>query len=384
MQKLFKSNIRQYGMIIALVLITLLFQVLTKGILLKPLNVTNLILQNGYVLILAIGMLPIIITGRIDLSVGSVVAFIGALAAIMMVNYKVPLLLTLAVCIAVGALIGAWHGFWTAYVGIPAFITTLSGMLIFRGFTIAILDGKSIGPLYPSFRSISNSFIPDLLGSGTLNLTALAVGALLCAYMVGQGFVQRFEKKRYGFEILPIWMFILKQVFMCAALMMLAYFMAAYNGIPALLVLLVFLIIFYSFITDNTVIGRRIYALGGNEAAARLSGINTQRIVFFTNVNMGVLAAIAGIVFTARLNAGTPKAGTGFELDAIAACFIGGASVSGGTGTIVGAVLGTLIMGIMNNGMSIFGVSVDYQQAIKGLVILFAVAVDFVLKNKRK
>jgi len=277
MRKLFKSNIRQYGMIIALVLITLLFQVLTKGILLKPLNVTNLILQNGYVLILAIGMLPIIITGRIDLSVGSVVAFIGALAAIMMVNYKVPLVLTLAACIAVGALIGAWHGFWTAYVGIPAFITTLSGMLIFRGLTIAILEGKSIGPLYPSFRSISNSFIPDVLGDGTLNLTALAVGALLCAYMVGQGFVQRIEKKRYGFEILPVWMFILKQAFMCAALMMLAYFMAAYNGIPALLVLLVFLIIFYSFITDNTVIGRRIYALGGNEAAARLSGINTRR-----------------------------------------------------------------------------------------------------------
>jgi len=384
MYRLFKGNVRQYGMIIALGLITLLFQVLTNGILLKPLNVTNLILQNGYVLILAIGMLPIIITGRIDLSVGSIVAFVGALAAIMMVNYKIPLLPTLAVSIAVGALIGAWHGFWTAYIGIPAFITTLSGMLIFRGLTIAVLDGKSIGPFYASFRAISNSFIPDMLGEGTLNLTALAVGALLSAYMVGREIVQRLEKKRYGFEILPVWFFVFRQVFLSAALMMLAYFMAAYNGIPALLVLLVFLIIFYSFITENTVIGRRIYALGGNEAAARLSGINTRRIVFLTNVNMGVLAAIAGIVFAARLNAGTPKAGTGFELDAIAACFIGGASVSGGTGTIVGAVLGTLIMGVMNNGMSIFGVSVDYQQAIKGLVILFAVAVDIILKNKRK
>lgn len=384
MLKLFKGNLRQYGMIIALGLITLLFQALTKGILLKPLNVTNLILQNGYVLILAIGMLPIIITGRIDLSVGSIVAFVGALAAIMIVNYKVPLLPALAVCVTVGALIGAWHGFWTAYVGIPAFITTLSGMLIFRGLTIAVLDGKSIGPFYASFRAISTSFIPDIFGSGPLNLTALAVGSLLCAFLVGRETAQRMEKKRYGFDILPFWLFVLKQAFLCSALMMLAYFMAAYNGIPALLVLLVFLIVFYSFVTNKTVIGRRIYALGGNEAAARLSGINTRRIVFFTNVNMGILAAVAGIVFAARLNAGTPKAGTGFELDAIAACFIGGASVSGGTGTIAGAVLGTLIMGVMNNGMSILGVSVDYQQAIKGLVILFAVAVDIVLKNKRK
>jgi putative multiple sugar transport system permease protein len=363
--KLFKGNIRQYGMIIALGLIVFMFQMLTGGILLKPLNITNLILQNGYVLILAIGMLPIIITGRIDLSVGSIVAFVGAVASIMMVNYKLPLVPTLFVSLFMGAAIGAWQGFWIAYVGIPAFITTLSGMLIFRGLTIAVLGGKSIGPFYASFRAISTSFIPDFFGTNTLNMTAIAAGLLMCLYLFISETVKRKDRKRYGFDVLPLWFFILKLLFLSAALMSLSYFMAAYNGIPSLLVLLVFLIIFYSFMTNSTVLGRRIYALGGNEAAARLSGIDTKKIIFFTNINMGVLAAIAGLVFAARLNAGTPKAGTGFELDAIAACFIGGASVSGGTGTIVGAVLGTLIMGVMNNGMSIIGVSVDYQQAIK-------------------
>lgn len=382
--KLFKGNIRQYGMIIALGLIVFMFQMLTGGILLKPLNITNLILQNGYVLILAIGMLPIIITGRIDLSVGSIVAFVGAIASIMMVNYKLPLVPTLFVSLFMGAAIGAWQGFWIAYVGIPAFITTLSGMLIFRGLTIAVLGGKSIGPFYASFRAISTSFIPDFFGTNTLNMTAIAAGLLMCLYLFIHETVQRKDRKRYGFDVLPLWFFILKLLFLSAALMSLSYFLAAYNGIPSLLVLLVFLIIFYSFMTNSTVIGRRIYALGGNEAAARLSGIDTKKIIFFTNINMGVLAAIAGLVFAARLNAGTPKAGTGFELDAIAACFIGGASVSGGTGTIVGAVLGTLIMGVMNNGMSIIGVSVDYQQAIKGLVILFAVAIDIILKTRKK
>lgn len=381
---LLKGNMRQYGMIGALGLIVLLFQVWTGGILLKPLNITNLILQNGYVLILAIGMLPIIITGRIDLSVGSIVAFVGAIAAIMIVNLQLPLVVTIIICLLTGALIGAWHGFWTAYVGIPAFITTLSGMLIFRGLTIAVLDGRSIGPFYASFRAISTSFVPDILKGGGVNLTALLIGLLLSIYLVVKELKTRKDRISYSFEVLPLWFFAIKVAIICGGIMLLSYFLASYNGIPTLLILLTVLILFYSFITNSTVIGRRIYALGGNEAAARLSGIDTRRMVFLTNINMGLLAAVAGIVFAARLNAGTPKAGTGFELDAIAACFIGGASVSGGTGTIVGAVLGTLIMGVMNNGMSIVGISVDYQQAIKGLVILFAVAIDLVLKKKQK
>ena len=382
--KLLKGNMRQYGMIIAVGIIILLFQILTKGVLLKPLNVTNIILQNGYIMILAIGMLPVIITGNIDLSVGSIAAFVGAVAAIMMVTYDIPFLPTLAVCLAIGALIGAWHGFWTAFMKIPAFITTLAGMLIFRGLTIALLDGRSIGPFNDVFRAISTSFIPDLFGKNSLNVTALLIGGIMCVYLIAREFKSRNETKKYGFAVTPVWFFILKLAVMTGGVLVLSYFLAAYNGVPTLLILLAVLIMFYTFVTNKTVIGRRIYALGGNEAAARLSGINTKAIVFITNINIGILAAIAGLVFAARLNAGTPKAGTGFELDAIAACFIGGASVSGGTGTIVGAVIGTLIMGIMNNGMSILGISVDYQQAIKGLVILLAVAVDFALRNKKK
>ena len=384
-----KGNMRQYSMVIALALITLLFYLLTDGMLLKPLNITNLILQNGYVLILAIGMLPIIITARIDLSVGSIVAFVGAVAAIMIVNMKMDFIPALLISLAVGAVIGAWQGFWTAYVNIPAFITTLSSMLVFRGLTIAILDGRSIGPFTDTFRYISSNFIPDFLGGITLfgeslNLVALAAGVLMCIFLVYRDISKRRATAKYGFEQVPGWFFALKLVITCVAVMVFFYYLAAYNGIPALLILLVVLVMIYSFITSKTVIGRRIYALGGNEAAARLSGINTKRIVFATNINMGVLAAVAGIVFAARLNAGTPKAGNGFELDAIASCFIGGASVYGGTGSIMGAILGCFIMGVMNNGMSIMGVSIDYQQAIKGLVILFAVAIDMAAKSKQK
>jgi putative multiple sugar transport system permease protein len=378
-----KQHGKQYGMVLALASIVILFQIWTNGILLRPLNIANLILQNGYVLILAIGMLFIIITGRIDLSVGSTVAFVGAITALLMVNYDLGVIPTVLIGLLIGAAIGAWQGLWTAYVGVPAFITSLAGMLIFRGLTIAVLEGRSIGPLDPNFRAISNSFVPDFFENPTINVTALLIGVVLCAYVVVKDIVRRRETRRHGFSTVSFSFFVARNLASCIGIMALSYLLAAYNGIPTLLILLVALVFIYSFVTNRTVVGRRIYALGGNEAAAQLSGVDTKKLVFFTNVNLGVLAAIAGIVFTARLNAGTPKAGTGFELDAIAACFIGGASVSGGTGTIVGALLGTFIMGVMNNGMSIVGISVDYQQAIKGLVILFAVAVDMLLKNQK-
>lgn len=378
-----KQHGKQYGMVLALASIIILFQVWTNGILLRPLNVTNLILQNGYVLILSIGMLFIIITARIDLSVGSTVAFVGAITAMLMVNFDLGVIPTVLIGLLIGALIGAWQGLWTAYIGVPAFITSLAGMLIFRGLTIAVLEGRSIGPLAPAFRAISNSFVPDFFGGTDINITAILAGVLLCVYVVGTDYFRRRETIRHGFAAPSIGYFLARNIASCAGIMALSWLLASYNGIPTLLILLVALVFFYSFIANHTVVGRRIYALGGNEAAAQLSGVDTKKLVFLTNINLGVLAAIAGIVFTARLNAGTPKAGTGFELDAIAACFIGGASVSGGTGTIAGALLGTFIMGVMNNGMSIVGISVDYQQAIKGLVILFAVAVDILLKNQK-
>ena len=384
-----KENFRQYGMAFVLVLIIMLFQMLTKGRLLMPLNVTNLILQNGYVLILAIGMLPVIITGRIDLAVGSVVAFIGAIAAIMIVTMKIGFVPTLLTCLIISALIGSWNGFWIAVVNVPAFITTLASMLIFRGLTIAFLNGRSIGPFTDEFRAISSKFVPDFLGNlfhigKKQNLTALVAGLLLCAFFVVKEIRSRKSTKKYGFSTLPLSFGLIKLVIICVAIMAFFYTLGAYEGIPYLLLLLFVLVMLYSFIMNRTVIGRRIYALGSNETAARLSGINTTKLVFLTNINIGVLAAIAGIVFAARLNAGTPKAGSGFELDAIAACFIGGASVYGGTGVISGAILGTLIMGVMNNGMSILGISADYQQAIKGIVILFAVASDILAKNRQK
>jgi putative multiple sugar transport system permease protein len=374
---------RQYGLVLAVAAIIVLFQFLTNGILLRPLNVTNLILQNGYVLILALGMLFIILTGRIDLSVGSTVAFVSAVTGLVMVEYDMGAVAAVIIGLLVGVIIGAWHGMWTAYIGVPAFITSLSGMLIFRGLTIAALEGSTLGPLDPMFQAISTSFVPDLLNAQGINATALLVGLVLFVYLVVSEILRRQDTKRHGFKSSSMGYFLAKLVTMFAGIMALSYLLAAYNGIPTLFILLVALVFFYSFITNRTVIGRRIYALGGNEPAARLSGINTRWLVFLTNVNLQVLSAIAGIVFAARLNAATPKAGVGFELDAIAAVFIGGASVSGGTGTVVGALLGTLIMGVMNNGMSILGVSIDYQQAIKGLVILLAVAVDVQLKNQK-
>ena len=384
-----KGNLRQYGMIFALILIVILFQILTNGRLLMPLNITNLILQNGYILILAIGMLPIIVSGRIDLSVGSIVAFVGGIAAVMIVSMKIGFIPAILTCLLVGALIGVWNGFWTAYINVPAFITTLAAMLIFRGVTIAFLRGNSIGPFTAEFRAISSRFVPDFFKGlintgGKQNLTALLAGLLFCVFLVVRELNSRKATKKYGFTIAPAWFCVAKLVMISIVIMVFFYLLGAYEGIPYLLVLLFGLVALYTFIMNRTVIGRRIYALGGNEAAAKLSGVNTRRLVFLTNINMGVLAAIAGIVFAARLNAGTPRAGQGFELDAIAACFIGGASVYGGVGMISGAILGTFIMGVMNNGMSILGISTDYQQAIKGLVILFAVASDIFAKNRQK
>jgi len=380
--KQFRANIRQYGMLIALLLIMLLFQILTGGILLKPLNVTNLILQNSYILVLAIGMVLVIISGHIDLSVGSVAAFVGAVAAFMMVEMNVPLAAAVVLSLLMGALIGAWQGFWVAYVRVPSFIVTLAGMLMFRGLTMLVLKGQSVGPFPEAFRALSSGFIPDFSGGGGLHLLSLLIGALLSALLIAIGWRKRLSDIRYNFEVPPRGYFIAQMVILAAALMLFVYVLASYEGIPNILIVLLVLIFAYTFITNRTVIGRHIYAMGGNEKAAMLSGVKTKRVSFWVFVNMGTLAALSGLIFAARLNAATPKAGVNFELDAIAACFIGGASMSGGVGTVVGAVIGGLVMGVMNNGMSILGVGIDWQQAIKGLVLLLAVAFDIYNRNK--
>lgn len=380
--QMLKNNIRSYSMVVALVLIMLLFQILTEGILLRPLNVTNLILQNSYILVLAIGMMLVIITGHIDLSVGSVAAFVGALAGILMVQHQVSMVVTVIVSLLLGALIGAWQGFWIAYVKIPAFIVTLAGMLLFRGLTMVILEGQSIAPFPKSFQNISSGFIPDLFHGTDFHMFTLVIGLLLSVLLVWLEIRKRNNQKKYGFDVSPTIVFVAKLVGIVAVINIFSYVLATYEGIPNILIILVTLIVVYSFVANKTIVGRHIYAIGGNEKAAQLSGVKTKRVTFWVFVNMGVLAALSGLIFAARLNAATPKAGNLFELDAIAACFIGGASAYGGIGTVSGAIIGGLVMGVMNNGMSLLGLGIDWQQAIKGLVLLAAVAFDIYNKNK--
>lgn len=379
---LFKNNIREYGMLIALVAIMIFFYFATNGILMRPVNITNLVLQNSYVIIMALGMLLIIVSGWIDLSVGSVAAFVGAIAGVLMVKWGWNWALVMALCLVVGGLIGAWQGYWVAYVKIPAFIVTLAGMLIFRGLTLVIVRGEAIGPFPVEFSRISAGFIPDFFQVEGFHLTTIVIGVIVSILLIWADLRTRRNQIKYGFEVTPFSFFVTKQVLITAAVMGFCYLMASYKGIPNVLVIMFPLVAMYAFLTNQTVIGRRIYALGGNEKAARLSGVNTPRLLFLTFVNMGVLAALAGMIVAARLNSATPNAGEGFELDVIAACFIGGASASGGIGTVIGAVVGAFFIGVMNNGMSLLGVGIDWQQAIKGFVLLLAVFFDVYNKNK--
>jgi putative multiple sugar transport system permease protein len=377
-----KQNVREYGMLISLVLIMVLFQIMTEGTLLQPLNLTNLVLQNSYIVVMALGMLLVIVAGHIDLSVGSSSGFVGALAAVLMVTYEWPFIPATLVCLLVGAAIGAAQGWFIAYFKIPSFIVTLAGMLVFKGLALALLQGQSVGPFPEEFQKLSSGFIPDWFEGTELRLTSLILGALVALAMVVFAFRTRTRQKLHGMETEPLALFVTRNGVFAAILLVLSVLLASYKGLPNVLVIMFGLTVLYDFVTSRTIVGRRIYALGGNEKAARLSGIRTERLAFYAFVNMGVLAALAGLVFAARLNTATPKAGQGFELDVIAACFIGGASASGGVGRVMGAVIGAFVMGVMNNGMSILGIGIDYQQVIKGLVLLAAVCVDVYNKNK--
>jgi putative multiple sugar transport system permease protein len=379
---LFRNNVREYGMLIALIAVMVFFQFQTNGVLMKPVNITNLVLQNSYVIVMAMGMLLIIITGGIDLSVGSVVAVIGALAGVLIVRYDFNWALVVAICLLLGALIGAFHGYFVAFMKIPAFIVTLAGMLIFRGLTIALLRGESVGPFPRGFQNISSGFIPDFFHYEGLHITTVLIGVLLSILIVWLDVRARRNQRKYGFEVVPFYLFVAKNVAMTAVVMGFSWLMASYKGLPNVLVLLFVLISFFSFITSSSVIGRRIYAMGGNEKAARLSGVNTPRLLFYTFINMGVLASTAGLIVAARLNSATPNAGDGMELDVIAACFIGGASPMGGVGKVIGALVGAFLIGVLNNGMSILGVGIDWQKVVKGIVLLLAVLFDVYNKNK--
>ncbi|WP_188567565.1 multiple monosaccharide ABC transporter permease [Undibacterium terreum] len=377
-----KNNMREYGMLMSLIAIMAFFQVMTDGTLMQPLNLTNLVLQNSYIVIMALGMLMVIVAGHIDLSVGSVVGFIGALAAVLIVNYNMNFMLAALICLVAGAIIGAAQGYFVAFFRIPAFIVTLAGMLVFKGLTLALLQGQSVGPFPDGFQRLSSGFIPELIETGEFRVTSLVVGVIVAAILIFVKLRSRLKQARYGMVDEPYQFFFLKNAVFAAVIVYFSYLLASYKGMPNVLIVMFVLMVAYTFIANRTVLGRRVYAVGGNEKAARLSGIKTERVSFYTFVNMGMLAALAGLIFAARLNTATPKAGTGFELDVIAACFIGGASASGGVGKVMGAVIGAFVMGVMNNGMSIMGIGIDYQQVIKGLVLLAAVFVDVYNKNK--
>ncbi|HET7145279.1 MAG TPA: multiple monosaccharide ABC transporter permease [Anaerolineales bacterium] len=379
---LFKNNVREYGMLIALIAVMVFFQVQTRGVLFKPENITNLVLQNSYVITMALGMLLIIVSGWIDLSVGSVVAVVGALAGVLIVRYDFNWVLVVAISLLLGAAIGAFQGYWVAYLKIPAFIVTLAGFLMFRGLTIALLRGESVGPFPRGFQNISSGFIPDIFNGEGLHITTILIGVILSVLLIWLDLRTRKNQQKYGFEVTPFYFFVIKNIGITAAVLGLCYLMASYKGLPNVLVLLFVLIAAYAFMTSQTVIGRRIYAMGGNVKAAMLSGVNTTRLLFYTFVNMGVLAALAGLIVAARLNSSTPNAGDGMELDVIAACFIGGASPTGGVGKVIGAVVGAFLIGVLNNGMSIMGVGIDWQKVVKGIVLLLAVLFDVYNKNK--
>jgi putative multiple sugar transport system permease protein len=364
------SDLGKNGIFLALIAVVVLFSILTQGILLRPQNISNLIVQNGYILILAIGMVIVIVAGHIDLSVGSVAAFIGAVSGVFAVKMELPWWIAIILSLLIGALVGAWQGFWIAYVGIPAFIVTLAGMLIFRGLALVVLGNSNIGSFPEEYRALGNGFLTDVFGTFAVDPLTMGVGVLAVVGLIVQQVRTRRGRMSYGQDVEPLGWFIAKHA------------LATFKGIPVTLIVLAVLVMIYGILTNRSVFGRHVYAIGGNRHAAELSGVKTKRVDFLIFVNMGFLAALAGLVFTARLNLAGPKAGDGFELEAISAAFIGGAAVQGGVGTIGGAIIGGLIIGVLNNGMSILGIGIEWQQAVKGLVLLFAVAFD--VYNKRR
>ena len=401
------NMLKRNTLLIALILVMILFEIAIQstghGSLFSPSNFTNIIYQNSYVIILAVGMLFLIIgCGNIDLSVGSIVALVGAVAGVLMVNNEYNIYMSMALCLLLGIVIGAWHGFWIAYIRIPSFIVTLAGMLLFRGLALIVLDGITINPFPADYLTMFTSYFPSFdsgyfqeqLASGlsraevragmsaiVFSKTMTVTAVIVIAYLVGIIY-SRVSKIKKGYEVEPLYAFLFQHVLALAAIIASCVLLGENKGIPVILILIAVVVIVYAFVANKTVVGRRIYALGGNEKAAKLSGVNTSRLLFLSYVNMGLLAAVAALVCVARFNSASPMAGTGYELDAIGACFIGGASAYGGVGTVGGAVIGAIFMGVLNNGMSILGIDANWQKAVKGLVLLAAVVTDVMSKKR--
>ena len=385
-KKTVNLDLKQYGMMFALIAIFLIFAVLTKGANMSPMNINNLIMQNGYVVILAVGMLLCCLTGNVDLGVGSLVALSGAVCGIVMIDYGMNMWVAIILALLTGLASGAFVGFFVAYLGIPPFITTLATWLMWRGLTYTVLQAQTKGPFKEDFTFIGSGFLPTIkipFAGGTLDLVSIAVAIIVAVFIVLSEIKSIATKKKYGFAQIPLWQLVAKDAVIIFIDFFIFYKLGRNAGIPFVLVILAVIVGIYQFITSSTVAGRQVYALGGNRKAANLSGINTNKVFFYVYLNSGLMAAIAGIVLCARNASATPKAGDGFEMDAIASCYIGGTAVAGGAGTIFGAVVGAFVMGVLNNGMSIHGWSTDIQKIVKGLVLLGAVTIDLVSKRKK-
>lgn len=384
-----KNTLKKNTMLIALVVVMFLFQFLivsfNKGSLFNPANISNIISQNAYVVILASGMLLCILTGgNIDLSVGSIVSLVGAIAGTMIVTMGMNIYVGMAIALLCGIAIGAWQGFWIAYIRIPPFIVTLAGMLLWRGLAMTILNGLTISPFPDNYLKYFTSYLPGDANATTIFNITMIVSFVVCGLFIVLQILDRITKKKKGYDVEPMVFMIIKVVIISVVVLLIGWFLAQHKGIPVVLILLTVIVLVYSYFTKKTVPGRHLYALGGNEKAAKLSGINTNKVLFFAYTNMGFLSAVAALASIARFNSAFPAAGTNYELDAIGSCFIGGASAYGGTGTVGGAIVGAIFMGVLNNGMSILGIDANWQKSVKGIVLLAAVIFDILSKKRAK
>lgn len=383
------NGVKKYTMIIVLVLVTLFFTWQTGGKILLPQNVSNLISQNAYVFVLATGMLLCILTGgNIDLSVGSVVCFAGAVGATLMESKGMNPWAASIMMLLIGLLIGAWQAFWIAYVHVPPFITTLSGMLVFRGLSNVVLNGLTVSLTNAGFVKVfgggAECYISDFFGGNGFNITCMLVGVIACVIYILVQIKNRMNRAKKGYEMEALSAMVIRTVIICAVILVFMFRLAQYKGIPTALVWVALVVLIYGYITSKTTTGRYFYAVGGNEKATKLSGINTNKVYFIAYTNMGFLAALAGMLTIARMTSAQPTYGQNYEMDAIGACFVGGASAYGGVGTVPGVIVGAVLMGVINLGMSIMGVDANYQKVVKGLVLLAAVIFDVVTKKQDK
>ena len=380
MLQILKQNQKYFSMYAVLILIFIAFGFMTDFVNFTPRNITNLVIQNSYILVLAIGMVLVIITGKIDLSVGYVVAFTGAAAALIYNATNGSIVLSVLGSMFAGAVIGAFQGYWVSYLKVPAFIVTLAGMLGFRGLTYILTSIKPVGLMDDNFKKITSGFVEPSFIDG--KILALIIGVIFLVVMILLDVKKRATRTRLGFDVLPMPLFAIKNLFIAAIVFWLFHKFYLDRGIPNVILIICVLVIGFTFMMNNTVFGRNIYAIGGNAKAAKLSGINAERTEFYVFVIMGILAAFSGVIFTAYMNQAMPQAGNMFELDAISAVFIGGASATGGVGTILGSVIGGLVMGVINNGMSLMNLGAEYQLVVKAAVLLLAVWYD--LYNNKK